>query len=179
MTQQANPFEQVISYMRHQAEKGLDNLDVLLERTVADWSRCLEGMTEAQATFKTGAEWTVKEVLGHFLPATRSVNQQITEAAGGNVTDAPFGNAAALRDQPATDERRSMDELRSEIAAAIEETRRMAQSLRGTAALDAKFRHPFFGSLGLLEWVAFQRVHAMDHMQQIEKLKADPAYPRG
>lgn len=177
MTQQANPFEQVMSYMRHQAEKGLDNLDALLERTAADWSRCLEGMTEAQATFRSGTEWTAKEVLGHFIPATRSVNKQIADAASGNVTDAPFGSAAALRDQPATDERRSMDELRREVAAAIEETRRMARSLRGTAALDAKFQHPFFGSLGLLEWVAFQRVHAMDHIQQIEKVKADPAYP--
>lgn len=179
MTQQASPFEQVISYVRHQAEKGVDNLQQLMERTAADWARCLEGVTEAQATFRSGNEWTIKEVLGHAIGSTRLVNRQVAEAAQGRVNDAPFGSADALRDQPATEERRSMDELRREMAAALGETRELVSWLQGRSALDGRFQHPFFGSLGLLEWIAFQRVHALDHIQQIEKVKADPAYPRG
>jgi hypothetical protein len=34
-----------------------------------------------------------------------------------------------------------------------------------------------FGKLNILEWIAFQRVHAQDHIRQVEKNKADPAYP--
>ena len=30
----------------------------------------------------------------------------------------------------------------------------------------------------MLQWIAFQRLHGMDHMQQIEKNKADAAYPK-
>lgn len=179
MTQEANPFEQVISYLRHQAEKGVENLQQLTERTAADWARCLEGVTEAQATFRSGREWTIKEVLGHAIRSTRLVNRQVTEAAQGRVSDAPFGSAEDLRDQPATEERRSVDELRREMAAAFNETRELTRWLEGQIALDAHFQHPFFGSLSLLEWIAFQRVHALDHIQQIEKVKADPAYPRG
>ena len=43
--------------------------------------------------------------------------------------------------------------------------------------LSQKFPHPIFGQLNLKEWFAFHRVHALDHIQQIDKIKADPNYP--
>ncbi len=36
-----------------------------------------------------------------------------------------------------------------------------------------------FGPLNGKEWIAFQRLHAMDHVQQMEKVKAHPGYPKG
>jgi hypothetical protein len=38
--------------------------------------------------------------------------------------------------------------------------------------------HPAFGPLNFKEWIAFQRLHAMDHIQQIEKIRAHSAYPK-
>jgi hypothetical protein len=35
-----------------------------------------------------------------------------------------------------------------------------------------------FGPLTSREWIAFQRLHAMDHIQQIEIIKANPDYPK-
>jgi len=179
MTQQSNPFDEIVSYVRHQAGKGPEHLDSLLERTEADWSRCLDGMSEAQATFRPGKEWTVKEILGHAIGSTRLVNRQVAEAARGNVTDAPFGKAEDLQDQAPQEERRPLEELRAQMAAALEETRALVRRLAQDAPQDVTFRHPFFGALSLMEWIAFQRVHSLDHIQQIEKIKADPAYPRG
>ena len=163
--------------MRHQAAKGLDSLAALLERTRADWDRCLEGMSDKQATFAPAGEWSAKEVLGHAVRACRGVNGQITEAVAGRGVGSPFGDAAALRNQPAVDEQRPVSDLRRDVAATFEETRLLATSLSGSPNLDATFQHPFFGQLNIREWIAFQRIHAMDHIQQIEKIKAGPAYP--
>ena len=51
--------------------------------------------------------------------------------------------------------------------------------LAGSESLAESFPHPIFGPLNLKEWIAFHRIHAFDHIQQIERLKADPAYPAG
>ncbi len=179
MTQQSSPFDEIVSYVRHQAAKGPEHLDSLMERTQADWARCLEGMSEAQATFRAGKEWTVKEILGHAIGSTRLVNRQVAEAAQGVVTDSPFGEAEELRNQAPREERRPVEELRREMTAALEETRALVRRLAQDNPPDVTFKHPFFGSLRLMEWIAFQRVHSLDHIQQIEKVKADPAYPRG
>lgn len=179
MSQQANPFAEIVSYVRHQAAKGPEHIDSLLERTQGDWARCLADTSEAQAAFRPADGWGIKEILGHLITSTRLVNRQVAEAAQGNVTDSPFGDPDDLRNQAPRDERRPLEELRADIAAALEETRALARRLAREAPPDVKFRHPFFGSLGLMEWIAFQRVHSLDHIQQIEKVKADAAYPRG
>src|SRR3990172_5614511 len=94
VTQPGDANQQAISYMQYQGAKGLKELAGLVERTAADWSRCLEDISEEQAEFKPvlsgvegpvlsgvegpppivaaaeGPEWCVKEVLGHFLEAT-------------------------------------------------------------------------------------------------------------
>ena len=44
--------------------------------------------------------------------------------------------------------------------------------------LQKTFDHPVFGQLNILEWIAFQRLHGMDHMQQIDKNRAGLELPR-
>ncbi|MCH7801641.1 MAG: hypothetical protein IIC24_08905, partial [Chloroflexi bacterium] len=39
--------------------------------------------------------------------------------------------------------------------------------------------HVFFGDLHSRAWYLFQRVHDLDHAQQIEKNKQDSGYPGG
>src|SRR5437016_5049842 len=73
-----------LAYVRHQATKSLADLRVLVERTAADCRRCLEGITEEQARFKPGNEWSVKEVLGHLIEATAlQATQGIRDLAAG------------------------------------------------------------------------------------------------
>ncbi len=76
MAQQDERTQQTLAYIRHQASKSLADLRVVVERTAADCGRCLESISEAQARFKPGNEWSVKEVLNHLIYATA---QQITE----------------------------------------------------------------------------------------------------
>src|SRR5439155_23991178 len=77
-------------YLRHQGSKSLDELGALMDRTAGDWERCLQAMSDAQATFKpstpTGPEvedeWCTKEVLGHVLASQRGLNVTIAQMAG-------------------------------------------------------------------------------------------------
>src|SRR5256885_16878769 len=64
MVQQDETTQQALAYIRHQASKGLAGLRVLAERTPADCGRCLEGISEEQAPFKPGDEWSLKEGMG-------------------------------------------------------------------------------------------------------------------
>src|SRR2546421_12679948 len=79
-----------LAYVRHQATKSLADLRVLVERTAADCGRCLEGISEEQARFKPGNEWSVKEVLDHLIYATAQAVIEPIRDLGGAKTPRPF-----------------------------------------------------------------------------------------
>src|SRR2546425_12564910 len=71
-----------LAYVRHQATKSLADLRVLVERTAADCGRCLGGISEKQARFQPGNEWSINEVLDHLIDATaRQVTERIRDLA--------------------------------------------------------------------------------------------------
>ena len=70
---QQDETAQALGYIRHQAAKGVVGLLALAERTAGDCVRCLEGISEEQARFNPGGEWSVKEVLDHMIYATAHV----------------------------------------------------------------------------------------------------------
>ncbi len=179
MTQAADPNQQALSYARHQASKSLAELAALMERTGADCARCLESVTEGQALFKpppgTGPagedEWSIKEVLAHMIDSTATINREIASLVAGRPAST-VGQIGVTRgdDRPIEQIRRSLSDLWAETA-------RLVASLPEDASRERTRTHPWFGPLNFREWVAFQRLHAMDHVQQIDKVKADPAYP--
>ena len=77
----------------------------------------------------------------------------------------------------ASERERPIDELRSRIDRLFEETKRLVDQLEESDRLEQTFEHPAFGNLNLTQWIAFQRIHSMDHIQQIEKIKTEPGYP--
>jgi len=171
-------------YLSHQGSKSLEELGALMDRTASDWERCLEGMSDAQAMFKpstpTGPqgedEWCPKEVLGHVLASQRGLNVTIAQMAGVE-PPAQAEQIRAMGVKSEADEALSLSELRPKIAAVCEESKRLVTSLPDGEKLEQRFPHPIFGQLNLKEWFAFHRVHAMDHIQQIDKIKTDPDYP--
>ena len=192
MTQPGDANQQAISYMQYQGAKGLKELAGLVERTAADWSRCLEDISEEQAEFKPvlsgvegpvlsaaaaeGVEWCVKEVLGHFLEATHGVNRQVAQVAAGKAPR-ELGDASPGH-LPAGARSSSIEELRRQVIDVLQEARRLTLSLPEDGRLTETFNHPFFGPLNLKEWIAFQRIHSLDHIQQVEQIRASPGYPK-
>lgn len=176
-TEAQNPFAEVMAYMQHQASKGLPSLATLMAKTGQEWVTCLDGMSEEQAGFGQPGEWSSKAVLGHILSVSRRVNQQITEIAAGKNPGEPFTDPGPTQAEQAMYREKTIAELRGEATAMMTEAKAVAESLTEDAGLETKFRHPMFGPLNVPEWLAFQRVHSIDHMRQIDKNKADPAYP--
>ena len=181
MTQQIDndAREQALASARHQAAKSLGELAALMERTGEDCARCLEGVSEAQAAFKPelskaeghDQEWSMKEVVGHMLESSHSINREIANLAEGR----PSSSVGRIGHTPGGD--RPVEELRRELAELWVETGRLVASLSESASLEPTREHPWFGALNFREWIAFQRMHAIDHVQQMEKLKAQPYYP--
>lgn len=177
MTQETDLVQQARGYMEHQASKGLASLSALIDRTGVDWSRCLETISEEQATYRPDGEWSAKDVLGHFIVGSHGVNSKIAEYAKGPAFSATFDTDSTLRMSEESERERPIDELRSRVGTLFEETKRLVDQLEEEDRLDETFKHPAFGDLTLTEWIAFQRIHSMDHIQQIDKIKAEPGYP--
>ncbi len=173
MTQSTDIREQALAYMRHQAAKSMGDLAVLMQRTAAECARCLEGLSEEQAIFKYDEEWCVKEVLGHMLESGKGVNREIANLVEDNAPsrEARMGIVSKAG--------RRLEELRQALADLWSVTGRLVASLPEGGNQDRTWQHPFFGPLNFKEWIAFQRLHAMDHVQQMEKVKAHPDYPKG
>jgi hypothetical protein len=172
VTQNTDIREQALSYMRHQASKSLGDLVALVERTGADCDRCLEDVSEEQAAFRYDEEWSIKEVLGHMLDSGKGVNKEIANL----VENSPSEKEARMGVASGAD--RPVGELRQALADLWRETARLVGSLPEGGNLERTWEHPAFGPLNFREWIAFQRLHAMDHVQQMEKVKAHPGYPR-
>lgn len=172
--QQPDLIKGARDYCTHQATKGTDSLAQLMERTGQQWSRCLEGMSEEQASFSPAAnEWTTKEVVTHFLDATAHVNSQIRTLTMGQ----DVGALAAPGPDVKPGETPSVEALRGQTVAIFDEIAELTRALEGNSNLGKQFPHPAFGQFDILQWIAFQRLHGMDHIQQIEKNKADAGYP--
>lgn len=191
--QQTNPLQAALSYLQYQGAKPLSDLDKLMQEADADWQACLAGMTEGQAAFHPqpepaapatpisgeGVKWSVKETIGHFLVSERSLNGQVAELSGVAAPHQPGPAVRQMGMQSADDEAQPIAELRRRISAFFEETQGLIKSLESCPSLDAAFPHPVFGPLKSTEWIAFHRLHAMDHIRQIQNTKASPGYPKG
>lgn len=171
MEQQDERTPQAFSYVRHQGSKSLADLQALAKRTAADCGRCLEGVSEGQARFKPGDEWSVKEVLDHLIHATAQVTERIRDLAAGKAPRPVTEENSAGRSTLA------IQALRKEMARLLEETVVLVGSLPEGGPPSGTWEHPFFGPLNLKETIAMHRLHVMDHVQQIEKIKAEPGYP--
>jgi len=171
MMRESDVQQHVLSYLRHQAAKDPADLAALIERTAADCARSLEGVSEEQAAFQYDQEWSIKEVLGHMLASGKGVNREIVNL----VEDRP--SAGDTRMGVVSGAERPIGELRQALVRLWRETARLAASLSEVGP-ERTWEHPMFGPLNPGEWIAFQRLHAMDHIQQIETIKAHPDYPK-
>ncbi len=191
MAQQPDMIQQITDYLRREGSRPLDELGVLLDAVAADWQRCLEAMTEAQACFHPpegpvpttpgsgeGQKWSAKEVIGHFMFSERSLNQRIAELAGLPAPLTQVPRVRAMGEQSAEDERQTIDELRRRLDSFFDDTRALLSSLESLGVPNGSFPHPVFGPLTVTEWIAFHRLHSIDHIRQIDAVKSAPGYAR-
>jgi len=107
----------------------------------------------------------------------RSLNQRIAELAGLPAPLTQVPRVRAMGEQSAEDERQTIDELRRRLDSFFDDTRALLSSLESLGVPNGSFPHPVFGPLTVTEWIAFHRLHSIDHIRQIDAVKSAPGYP--
>jgi hypothetical protein len=158
----------VVSYLTHQGKKDVPAILEVIERARRRLLDLLVDVSQAQAEFApSGGEWCIRDVVEHVVAAERGVVEIVARLAG--VAAPPAGPPAAGR---------SLADLRKDLASVRAQLRALARGLAEDASLDVKHDHYFFGALNWKEWLAFQRVHDGDHIEQIEAVQRSPSYPK-
>jgi hypothetical protein len=117
-------------------------------------------------------QWSVKEVPDHMIHAmVRVINEPIGDLRNGT---APRPYARDTSGGLAT---RSLQELRGKMARLLADTVALVGSLSEGDIPPETWEHPTLGPLTIKELVALHRLHMMDHVQQIEKIKQSQSYP--
>ena len=174
MTLPEDARQQVVGYLKHQASKSTSDLLALVDRAAGWIEQSLAGMSDSQARFRPSPdEWSVADVLRHVDASMRSTARTIEALATGEGVP-PFMDAPPMR----ADAGRTLAELGQGVAQSFDAVRAAVAAIPDGPASGATAFHPFFGDLNCKEWAAFVYVHSRDHADQIDKVKAAPAFPR-
>lgn len=169
--------ERVRSYLVSQAEKkSFEELRPAVTEARVQLYAAVEGLSEAQAEYRPAGEgedaWCVKDVLRHCIHEEEGVALRIRALALGDpARGSSLGRVIGRKDATLAD-------LVRDLKAANFALEHAVGSVEGKERLDTTSPHPWFGELNCRAWYLFQRVHDMDHTRQIEKIKADPGFPK-
>ncbi len=116
-------------------------------------------------------EWTISEILEHVISSTSRVTDLISDLARGGIGD------SSNIDPPRQLSHSKIDELRQRILGGALEWTTMTDNLPDTPNMETNSNHGFFGDLHAGGWYMFQRVHDLDHLNQIRNNKSHVDYP--
>jgi uncharacterized protein YndB with AHSA1/START domain len=115
----ARPLPQVPDTAAGLAEAVQD----IYTQDMADLRRCLEGVTETEASAQPApGEWSAKEVLAHLIAAERDTVLWISTLVGGAEADSEFFNNLPVRVQAVTAVYRTLPALLEQLEKARAET---------------------------------------------------------
>ena len=129
-------------------------------------------VSQVQADFSFDEdEWTISEILEHVIASTNRVTDLISNLASGRVGD------SSNIDPPRQLSHSNIDELRKGILEGAFQWTAMTDNLPDSPNMENDSNHGFFGDLHAGGWYMFQRVHDLDHLNQIRNNKAHANYP--
>jgi hypothetical protein len=172
-----DPFARVRGYLLSQTQK-YDLVD-LWPRVIAErlnYLQAIEDVTEEQARWRPGHgegedAWGILEITQHLTGWTRNVLDMLEAMTQGREgTKLPPGHLDA-------DPSKSLAEARRELVEASMELTELMGRPGMDADLSMTVDHPFFGPLNVRGWALFQRVHDVDHVGQVKKLRAMDGFP--
>lgn len=165
-----------------------------LEETRQKFLASIDGLTDAQWTFKAGPDrWSIAEVAEHIAISESTILELVTAKILTAPPPAPGGESlsdekliAALTDRSArfqapemlkpTNRWATRDALAKDFNAARDKTilyvKETKDDLRGHAA-----PHPVLKSLDGFQWVLLIGGHSARHTAQIEEVKSAPGFP--
>jgi len=116
-------------------------------------------------------EWAISEILEHVINSTSRVTDLISDLTSGAIGD------SSDIDPPRELSHSNIDELRGQILEGAFKWTAMTDNLPDTPNMENNSDHGFFGDLHAGGWYMFQRVHDLDHLNQIRNNKSHADYP--
>jgi hypothetical protein len=146
-------------------KEGEKTLDFFTELQIEDWSR---------AVYTEGAQWTVLEVLTHFVNAEASVYRLVVNIVdGGDGVPEDFDLDRYNERKVATLQDRSHTALLEEFWSLRQRTIALTQSFTA-ADLEKIGRHPFLGLARVEDIVKLMYRHNQLHQREIRRLLKSP-----
>jgi hypothetical protein len=170
----------LVSYLKHQAKKEPEAIRGLVQGGHDSLLSVLDGITEEQASFKPSDDiWSALEVLEHVVTGKHEVCRLCTGLAHGKAYEGvgPDEERVTIQDGITRVHFESLADARSAAESEHAEQLTFIASISPETDIEARYSHFIFGALNCREWAVFQRVHDLDHGNQIEQVKATPGYP--
>jgi len=171
--QQRAEFDRMHDYYVTQGEKySFAELWPRATKARLDLLNALEGVSDEQAEWSpVPEEWSIKETALHILKNSRSARRLVQRLAAGEHGDSsgiepPRESTAAL-----------IEHLRAQLREDGMQWSAALVDLPATPPVTPTAPHSMFGELHARAWYLFQRTHDLDHMGQIDKVKAMRGYP--
>ena len=132
----------------------------------------VENVTQTQADFAYDSEeWTISEVAHHVVLSTERVAKVVESLSIGENPDASGVEPFRI----GTDS--GIEALQDKILRGAIRWSAMTENLPDNPDLSLTAKHDFFGELHARAWYLFQRVHDLDHLNQIKSVKEHKDYP--
>jgi len=132
----------------------------------------VDNITQTQADFAYDSEeWTISEVSHHVVLSTERVAKVVEALSKGENPDVSGVEPSRI----GTDS--GIETLRDKILRGAVRWSSMTENLPDNPDLSFTAKHDFFGELDARAWYLFQRVHDLDHLNQIKSVKEQKDYP--
>jgi len=134
----------------------------------------LDALSEAQSTWKPDPdEWSAAEIGDHVALGTGAAgNITAMLAIGERPGDEDWDPPPQLRGSAG-----DLDSVRSRILSLPRHTAELFDRCVATDRTDVTTDNSFFGEMNWREWFYFLRVHALAHVEQIQKLRGAEGFP--
>ena len=175
MTTETNETDRVRMYLRTQGERyTFRELWIRAVKARLQLLDSLDGVNDEQAAFKINEdEWSILEVLKHVLTSSGNVAQLVESLANRR------SRQSDDIEPPRKPTDLSITEMRDLLLKDSVAWGALTDRLPEPPSFEIEARHTFFGRLHARAWYLFQRVHDLDHAQQIDNNKQDAGYPEG
>lgn len=165
--------ETVRAYVIEQAAKGLENVKALIGGDRGAIEALTAGLSEDEANFRpSDDEFSIVQVLQHLGGnIERSADRLKTLSSGRQwVNSGPSAGPGSIPAGAPT----SFAEVRHRFLEGEDAIFSILDAADPSARLELTVPHAGFGPFNWLEWAVYSHhVHARDHVEQIEKIRAE------
>jgi hypothetical protein len=146
----------------------------ILEQQQEELTTELADLSDAQGNFTPGPdEWSVLDTCSHLAHSIRNTALLARSLARGKAPKIEGGIQGGVRDESIE----TLADARAALDKAFATMTKATQNLEGDCDAETIFEHPWFGPMNAKRWVAFNALHVMVHIEQIERIKESEDFP--